>query len=282
MAGSTGLMRLRYPGQCVACGATVPATTTAYYDRSTKTVTCRPCAEPATPDPPDPVADLPRQRIAPGTAGGSAQRQYDRRAAKREARIRAEHPILGRLILALSDEPQSTRAWATGARGEQVVAHWLDQLTPHGVRVLHDRRIPRTRANIDHLAVAPAGVFVIDAKNYRGRRIDVRTLGGWGRSRVQKLVVGGRDQAKLVDGMQWQVQKVREVLAAHGGEGVPVTGMLCFVDAEWPSGSGPLVIDDIHVLWPKKIRDHLRRARALDQAGIDHWHRVLAGAFRSA
>lgn len=235
MAGSTGLMTLRYPGQCVACGATVPATTTAYYDRSTKTVTCRPCAEPATPDPPDPVADLPRQRIAPGTAGGSAQRQYDRRAAKREARIRAEHPILGRLILALSDEPQSTRAWAAGARGEQVVAHWLDQLTPRGVLVLHDRRIPRTRANIDHL-----------------------------------------------DGMPWQVQKVREVLAAHGGEGVPVTGMLCFVDAEWPPGSGPLVIDDIHVLWPKKIRDHLRRARALDQAGIDHWHRVLAGAFRSA
>ncbi|MBK8078298.1 MAG: NERD domain-containing protein [Kineosporiaceae bacterium] len=274
MAGSTGLMTLRYPGQCVACGATVPATTTAYYDRSTKTVTCRPCAEPATPDPPDPVADLPRQRIAPGTAGGSAQRQYDRRAAKREARIRAEHPILGRLILALSDEPQSTRAWAAGARGEQVVAHWLDQLTPRGVLVLHDRRIPRTRANIDHLASRRPPACQKLPPPDGGR---ARTPGGGPRAPTRR-----RRRDRDGDGMPWQVQKVREVLAAHGGEGVPVTGMLCFVDAEWPPGSGPLVIDDIHVLWPKKIRDHLRRARALDQAGIDHWHRVLAGAFRSA
>lgn len=279
MAGSTNLMTLRYPGVCVTCGAAVPAKSSAYFDRTTKTVTCRPCAEPAASDP---VADIPRQRIAAGTAGGSAQREYDRRSAKRKARIRAEHPIMGRLILALSDEPQSTKAWAAGARGEQVVAQWLDQLTSHGVRVLHDRRIPRTRANIDHLVIGPAGVFVIDSKYYRGRRIELRTQGGWGRPRLQKLVVGGRDQTKLVEGIHWQVQLVREFLAAHGGNAVPVVGMLCFVDAEWPPGSSPLVIDDIHILWPKKIRDQVRRAGVLDETAIGDWHRLLAGAFRPA
>lgn len=36
-------------------------------------------------------------------------------------------------------------------------------------QVLRDRRIPGSRANIDHLAVTPTGVHVIDAKRYNGR-----------------------------------------------------------------------------------------------------------------
>ncbi len=124
-------------------------------------------------------------------------------------------------------------------------------------------------------------MFVIDAKNYRGR-VEERSEGGWGRPRIQKLVVGGRDRTKLVGGMHFQLQKVRESLDAARGETVPVTGMLCFVDSDWPLLSGPLVIDDVHVLWPKKIRDFVFRAQSLDQAAIDHWHRVLAGAFRAA
>ena len=35
--------------------------------------------------------------------------------------------------------------------------------------MLHDRRIPGTRANIDHIAVASSAVWVIDAKRYNGK-----------------------------------------------------------------------------------------------------------------
>jgi hypothetical protein len=186
------------------------------------------------------------------------------------------------LILALCEEPQSTRAWASGARGEQALGRWLDRLTPDGVQVLHDRRIPGTRANIDHLAVGPAGVFVIDAKNYRGKRVEVTSEGGWGRPRVQRLLVGGRDRTTLVGGMHFQVDRVRERLAATGGAAVPVTGMLCFVDSDWPLLGRPPMIDDVIVLWPQRIREHLGRNRTLDQDAIDHWQQVLADQFGAA
>ena len=66
--------------------------------------------------------------------------------------------------------------------------------------VLHDRRIPGSRANIDHLVISPAGVFVIDAKNYKGR-VERRVRGAW-LSGEDCLYVGGRDKTKLVGGMR--------------------------------------------------------------------------------
>lgn len=58
--------------------------------------------------------------------------------------------------------------------------------------------------------------------------------------------------------------------------------MLCFLDAEWPLIGGSFVIEDVHVLWPKKIREHVLRYGSLDQTAIEHWHRVLATTFRTA
>jgi hypothetical protein len=59
---------------------------------------------------------------------------------------------------------QPTRAWRDGARGERATARRLQRLKDHGYVVLHDLQVPGTHANIDHLAVGPAGVFVIDSK----------------------------------------------------------------------------------------------------------------------
>ncbi|WP_308116527.1 hypothetical protein [Leifsonia poae] len=60
--------------------------------------------------------------------------------------------------------------------------------------------------------VGPFGVWVIDAKRYKGRpRLQVE--GGLLRPRVEKLVVRGRDQTKLVDGVLKQVGLVQPVVA---------------------------------------------------------------------
>ena len=68
--------------------------------------------------------------------------------------------------------------------------------------------MPRSRANIDHIAIAPSGVFVIDAKRYTGK-IEVRKplIGD------PKLVIRGRDKTKLVEGLKRQVEAVRSGLA---------------------------------------------------------------------
>ena len=69
------------------------------------------------------------------------RREFERRKARREDRVRAAHPKIGGLILALSEDPQSTRAWSQGAVGEERLGARLDSLTSDGVAVLHDRRI---------------------------------------------------------------------------------------------------------------------------------------------
>jgi hypothetical protein len=60
-------------------------------------------------------------------------------------------------------------AWRRGAAGERRTARLLDPLERHGWVVLHDLAVPGSHANIDHLAIGPGGVFVIDSKQYRGR-----------------------------------------------------------------------------------------------------------------
>ena len=212
-------MRLRYAGTCRSCGEALAAGTTAVFERATKTVVCLDCLAPAgapSAEAPSavivvapPVADaaLPPEPpvVVAGSAGASALREYERRRAKREDRVRTAHPKIGGFLLAISEEPQSITAWATGARGEELLGKGLDGLARNGVRVLHDRRIPRTKANIDHIAVSAAGVFVIDAKRYKGRP-QLRVEGGPFRPRVEKLMVGTRDQTKLVEGVHKQIK----------------------------------------------------------------------------
>ncbi len=58
--------------------------------------------------------------------------------------------------------------WAVGAEGEQATATLL-HLLPRRWVVLHDRRVPGSRANIDHLVIGRTGVWVLDTKTSRGR-----------------------------------------------------------------------------------------------------------------
>jgi len=114
----------------------------------------------------------------PGTAGGAAGREYRRRKATREAVTDALPYGLRKLARTVFPEPQHIRAWQSGERGEIAVARVLDSLTAHSIPALHDRRIPHMRSNIDHIAIGPAGVYVIDAKRYVRQRVEVRRFGG--------------------------------------------------------------------------------------------------------
>lgn len=193
-----------------------------------------------------------------GTAGASARREHERRQAKRENSIRAAHPRLGGVILALTDDPQSTRAWKRGAVGEEKLGRQLDGLASATCAVLHDRRIPRSRANIDHLVVCPTGILVIDAKRYQGRP-SRRVEGGLFCARTERLFVGRQDRTTLVDGVLKQADVVRGRLSADlelaDLAEVPVRGALGFVDADWPLIGGAFTVRGVMVAWPKKLAD---------------------------
>jgi hypothetical protein len=63
-------------------------------------------------------------------------------------------------------EPDPERWWR-GAAGERATAALLDHLPARTWVVLHDRRLPGSRANLDHLVIGPSGVWVLDTKTTR-------------------------------------------------------------------------------------------------------------------
>ena len=102
-----------------------------------------------------------------------------------------------------------------------------------GISLLHDRRAAGTRGNVDHLVIAPAGVFVVDAKRYEGL-IRVRDVGGLLKV-DERLFVGRRDCSTLADNMGRQVEAVERVLRSVPAKPLPpVIPVLCSVRGEWP------------------------------------------------
>jgi hypothetical protein len=163
-------------------------------------------------------------------AGASAQAEFERRRSRHRMKMRAALPaaaavtvismvmvfvallgyglpaaVLGTLavggvgVWAIGRLPADALAWGRGADGERRTAEYLDTLITLGYIVLHDRVIPGLRANIDHVAIGPAGVFVIETKNLRGKL----TIVG------EKLFVGERTRTGIVD------ETYREALAVQ-------------------------------------------------------------------
>lgn len=202
------------------------------------------------------------------------------RDAAWRAQVKESHPILGRVATVLTPKPviepesQSTRAWKVGEGGELAVAKRLAEC--EGVAALHDRGVPGTKGNIDHLAIGPGGVYIIDAKRYGGK-VERRDVGSFFRPDV-RLYVNNRDRSKVVKGMGWQVVAVRKALDAAGHAGVPLCPVLCFVEAEWSLFAKPILVDGVTVLWPKAMQDLVRSGELLDAERIDRVTRDLATA----
>lgn len=84
--------------------------------------------------------------------------------------------------LRAAEEHRRKAAWheeraarfARGRQGEVAAAQTLDALAADGYRRIDDCRWPgRAKANVDHVVIGPAGLFVIDAKNWSGT-VEVR------------------------------------------------------------------------------------------------------------
>lgn len=165
---------------------------------------------------------------------------------------------LRRFVRAHTPPPTSTQVWLKGAAGEHRVAEALTGLSEHFVYALHDRAIPRSRANIDHIAIGASGVYVVDAKNYPGASIALRREGGWGRPVQETLVVRGRRRNDLVAGLAAQVFAVEESL---GGDSslthLPVTGILCFLGASWPLFPLNMSVAGVPIVGLKGLRRQL-------------------------
>lgn len=230
---------------CSDCGRRLRSGTDALCTPAGPTVLCLECATL------DTVYSL-------GVAGGGARREHAKRLARHQARVRTAHPKLGGLLLVLNDDPRHVKAWQKGAVGEEAFGPRLSTIATPTLRVLHDRKLPRSAANIDHIAVTSEAVWVLDAKRYKGK---VETRGRLFSRRPPDLYVGGRNQTKLVDGVKRQVEAVEGILAAFAAEHaipqVPVRGGLVFINGEFGLLASPFGIDGVWVGRGKEVRKRL-------------------------
>lgn len=260
--------RVKYDGTCARCGVALGRGTPAVWDRTSRTIRCIECPTE------QPRAD---PAIEAGVAGRSARAEYERRAAKRDAGIteRWGTGFKAKVVRALTDEPQSTRAWAVGAAGEEKLASEL--ATVPGLRMLNDRRVPGTRGNIDHIAIAPAGVFVVDAKNHRGM-VEIRNR-GWLLRPDYRLTVGRRDCSALAEDMGWQVEAVLAALRSASIDPLPrITPVLCFLEADWPLFGAPDESHGVRLEGPSSIKRLLTSSTILDDVAANRITAVLSSA----
>jgi hypothetical protein len=211
-----------------------------------------------------------------GIAGGSAAREYERRMTKRQADARATWgDRFGELVLRLTVAPQSTRAWAAGAIGEERLAETLAAV--EGIRVLNDRRVPRTRGNIDHVIVAPGGVFVVDAKRLQGR-IEIRNRGRFFTSDY-RLYVGRRDRSLLAEKLRWQIDAVQQALVSAEVDSLPlISAVLCFIDSQWPRFRPPDSYGGVLLEDQWSLCRRVSQPGNLDPGSVDRLARIIGEA----
>ena len=135
---------------------------------------------------------------------------------------------------------------------------------------------PRSRANIDHLVIAPSGVWVIDTKSgYKGKVTLKNPLFG-----EPKLIIAGRDKTKLVTGVQKQVELVGTAVQDLM-PGTPVHGCLCFVDADLPL-LGNLSLHSVVLHHPRRLAKRINAKGGLTADQVSVAAQALAKRFPPA
>lgn len=136
--------------------------------------------------------------------------------------------------------------WAAGADGERRVADELGKLR-EAWTVLHDRllRPGQSEANLDHVVVGPAGLFLIDAKNWGGN------VGAWDGGLYQHLGAGSSRTSQ---------SRHAEVLKVHGmanymavETGLPTTPVICLAGPSEEKFGEPQPIKGVWVVPLSKL-----------------------------
>jgi len=135
-------------------------------------------------------------------------------------------------------------AWRRGAVGERRTAQLLGPLERQGWAVLHDLAIPGSRANIDHLAIGPGGVFMIDSKQYRGH-LQLDPSG--------RLWHGRHPLTPIVQAVSFEADQAAVVLPDPGVAVVPIVAVH---GARVPWGK--VVMDGVPVVSARRLPSMLR------------------------
>lgn len=120
--------------------------------------------------------------------------------------------------------------------------------------MLHDVRLAGTGHTLDHLVVAPSGIWLIDVVHITGR-ITKRDIGNRFEPEV-RLLLDSDDRSALVDELGILRQARRSVDNMQFG--VEVQSAMCLVDATWPLSARPFRVSNHWIVWPRSLTDKIR------------------------
>jgi hypothetical protein len=208
--------------------------------------------------------------------GKSAQAEYLKRVKKREEKVQAQHPKIGKFLLKVISEADTTKAWKKGADGEEYIGKILeDYCTKNSFVVLHDLAVPKSKSNIDHILITSFGVFVLDAKNYQGL-IEIRDRSGFFEDSKPELYIGGRKQQVLIEKIKKQIELVKDALPSF----VPVHGIIAFYEGQFPLFFKPKEIDGV-LINSKGINHILENFPKTKKIDVDITVKKLDKTFKS-
>jgi hypothetical protein len=248
-------LRLRYPADCGTCSLSLSRGTEAQWDAVAKRATCLACV---------PADTVP----AAGTAGASAAAEGDRRKQQRVTAVRRRYGDHAAAVAEEMAARDTAARWGKGSDGESRLAAFIARELGDTVIPLDDRLIPGTRGNIDHIFVAPTGVWVVDTKAHTGK-VERREIGPIWR-RENHLYIGGRNRSGLAKGVEKQVAAV--VVALKGDPalmGTEVHGALCLVESEWALLDFPFQIGSVWVLYPGALQKRLKKNGRLPRDAME-------------
>jgi|tagenome__1003787_1003787.scaffolds.fasta_scaffold20855203_2 hypothetical protein len=259
--GELRRLRLRYPAVCVVCRITLSKGSEAFWNRAKKEVTCLACA----PDGAEATA---------GEAGASAATEGERRRNKRVEDVRRRYGDHAAAVAREMAGRDAAATWGKGSEGERWLASFVEKEVGGAVIPLHDRLIPGTRGNIDHIYIAATGVWVVDTKAYKGK-LEKREVGPIWR-RDNEVYVGGRNRSKLAQGVEKQVHAVLTALTSDPTlKGTDVHAAICFVESEWGLFDFPFQIGNVWVLDTRALRKRLKKKGTIPREKMERIARRL-------
>jgi Nuclease-related domain len=167
------------------------------------------------------------------------------------------------------------RQWIRRSGRDRRSRDRLEFVEEEGVIILNDRRIPELRTSIKYLAVAPAGVFVIDAKDLKGL-VHTKRPGPVSALGPDELHIGRRNCTAMVGAIEQQVEAVRKALSSKPwAADVPVHAMLCLTRAQWGFAS-PIELGDVWVGWPKLVGPRVKSPVIMDSPMVNEVSVILS------
>jgi hypothetical protein len=147
---------------------------------------------------------------------------------------------------------EQARTWQRGAHGERHTARLLDRLTRDGFVIFHDLAVPDSPANVDHLAIGPTGVFVIDSKQWTGSVHQSADGLAWHNHYPLD---------RTLETVRWEAQVIGRLL------GTRIAALLCVHDAHVQGGG--LHAQGVAIVPAHLLRNALGYDRVLSDVAVE-------------